>query len=110
MADQNETPQEDTVDPVPNTPAEPSFVDRAVEYVKEAVEHVEEAVEGVFSPSVVAPDHTVTVDFGKAGSISGCLVLNQAPGATFAEGQVVTVLVPVDDTTAQITVDGRYIR
>lgn len=57
-----------------------------------------------------APDGTVTVDFGHAGKLTGCLVMNQAPGATFYPGQHVSVSVPVGDGYASITVDGAYIK
>jgi hypothetical protein len=65
------------------------------------------------APAAAATDGTVTVDFGKAGKLTGCLVLNSVPGAPlqFAEGQQVSVVVPNDEGgTSTISVDGRFVK
>jgi hypothetical protein len=54
-------------------------------------------------------DGTVSVDFGKAGKLTGCLVLNHAPGADYAADQVLSVLVPTEAGYASIHVEGRYL-
>ena len=58
------------------------------------------------------PDGTVSVDFGPAGRLTGGLVLNAVPGTVdFAAGQSVTVLFLIDEnTSATLTVDGRFVK
>lgn len=60
-----------------------------------------------------ASDGTVTVDYGKAGKLTGCLVLNSVPGQPHLAiaGQQYSVLVPLDEGGySALSVDGAYVK
>ena len=62
---------------------------------------------------VAVADGSVTVDLGKAGKLTGGLVLNSVPGAvmSFAPGQQVTVVFTLaDGRTVSIGVPGEFVK
>ncbi|GAC1368587.1 MAG: hypothetical protein NVSMB30_05350 [Hymenobacter sp.] len=92
----------------PEAPETEGFLDTVGDAVESAYAEVKAAVFGA-----PAADGTVTVDFGQAGKLTGCVVLNAVTGTTaFTAGEVISVVVPGDGDLPDtiIAVDGKHIQ
>lgn len=90
-----------------NTPVDPNAADPTPNTLQASLDQLADDV----APNKPS-DGTVTLDFGKAGKLTGCLVMNTVPGAdlSFVDGQHVTVVVPTGESAATtISVEARYI-